>query len=650
MKQSSATHPTWVQACQAHSHGDLATATRLYRQLVTQEPQHTDALYRLGCIAYTQGRPALARVYLMQAAALQPTAAAIHSALGDVACALGDLATAATEYQRAVQLDPHADDVHIRLGDALQLQGQCEPAVASYQQALRRNPTSTRALTNLGVALQEQGQIEPAIHCFRQALALDPGSLEALLNLGVALKAQGQCEAAADCLQNAIQRAPTSAVAYNNLGMVRHEQGQFEVALQHYRQAIQLRPDYAKAHSNLGALLHAQGRLAEAVEHLQHALRLQPDFIEAHSNLGLVLQAQGYVEAAIASFERALQYKPDCVQAHWNRAVAWLLSENFQQGWREYEWRWRRPDSPPPAFPQPRWDGTLFPQQTLLVYAEQGLGDTLQFVRYLPQVAARGQHVVLACQPALVRLLHTCPGVQTLVVKDRLEMADQSFDLHIPLLSLPGIFETTAATIPAEVPYLTAEPELVQQWHTRLGAEQAFRVGLVWAGNPSHKNDRNRSCTLATLAPLARLPHLTLFSLQTGPAAGQIDQLSPSMALHDVGRTLGDFADTAAVIAHLDLVITVDTAVAHLAGAMGKPVWTLLPFAPDWRWGQHSAHTPWYPTMRLFRQPAPGAWEAVCQSVVEALTSLLDHRAHNTEQALGAGPPCPMSASREAHL
>jgi Flp pilus assembly protein TadD len=616
---------------------------------VTQEPHHIDALYRLGCIAYTQGQPALARVYLGQAAALHPTAV-IHSALGDVARALGDLATATTQYQQAVQLDPQADEVHIRLGDVLQLQGQVDPAVACYQQALRRNPTSTRALTNMGVAIQGQGQIKTAIDCFRQALALEPGSSEALLNLGVALKEQGQFEAAADCLEDAIQRMPTSAVAYNNLGLIRHEQGQFEVARQHYCRAIQLRPDYAKAHSNLGVLLQAQGQLADAVAHLQHAVRLQPDYIEAYCNLGVLLQAQGHVEDAIATFERALQYKPDFVQAHWNRAVAWLLSGNFQQGWREYEWRWRRPDSPPPPFSQPRWDGTPFPQQTLLIYAEQGLGDTIQFVRYLPRVAACGKHVVLACQPALVRLLRTCPGVQTLVVKDRSEMACQPFDLYIPLLSLPGLFETTAATIPADVPYMTAEPELVQQWRTRLGAEEDFRIGLVWAGNPSHKNDRNRSCVLATLAPLARFPHLALFSLQTGTAAGQLEQPPPGMVLHDVGRQLGDFADTAAVIAHLDVVITVDTAVAHLAGAMGKPVWTLLPFAPDWRWGQHSAHTPWYPTMRLFRQPAPGAWEAVCQSVVEALTTLLEQRTNDTGQVLGVYQPCLTSAAGEAPL
>lgn len=623
MTSFSSTEPTWVQACQADSHGDLATATRLYRQVVTREPQHAEALYRLGCLAYRQGRAELARVYLTQAVAFQPSVAT-HAALGEVARALGDLATATTQYQQAVQLDPHAVEPAIHLGDVLQLQGQPARAVACYEQALRSDSTSLRALTNLGVALQAQGQSDAAIRRFQQVLARDPGSPEALVNLGVALQSQGQPEAAVTCFQTALQRAPTSAVAYNNLGMVYHEQGEFEAALQQYRQALQYRPHYAKAHSNLGALLHAQGQLAEALVHLQHAVRLQPDFLEAHCNLGLVLQAQGDLAGALACFDCALQYDPSHVQAHWNRALAWLLSGNFQQGWAEYEWRWQRPDSPPPRFAQPRWDGAPFPEQTLLVYAEQGLGDTLQFVRYLPHVAARGARVVLACQPALLRLLGTCAGVHALVAKDRSDMAAQPFDLHMPLLSLPGLFGTTAATIPAHMPYITADPSLVEQWRTRFGAAQGFRVGLVWAGNPSHKNDRNRSCRLAALAALARLPHLELYSLQTGPAAGQLAQPPAGMILHDIGCTLGDFADTAAVLAHLDLVLTVDTAVAHLAGAMGKPVWTLLPFAPDWRWQREGTHTPWYPSMRLFRQPTPGAWEAVCQDVVEALHPLLE--------------------------
>jgi hypothetical protein len=246
-----------------------------------------------------------------------------------------------------------------------------------------------------------------------------------------------------------------------------------------------------------------------------------------------------------------LHYKPDFVQAYWNRSLAWLLSGDFQQGWREYEWRWRRKETPPPPFPQPRWDGVPFPQQTLLVYAEQGLGGTIQFVRYLARVAARGGHVVLACQP---------------------------FDLHVPLLSLPGILQTVPATIPADVPYITAEPALVQEWRTRLGEATGLRVGLVWAENPSHMNDRNRSCSLAALAPLGHIPELALYSLQTGAAATHLEQPPPGMVLHDVGRTLHHFADTAAVLANLDLVITVETSVAHLAGAMGRPVWTLLPY------------------------------------------------------------------------
>jgi len=625
MTRYSSTHPTWVQARDAQRRGDLGMATRLYRQIIAEEPQHAEALYHLGCLARAQGQVALARVYLRQAAALQPHAA-VHGALGEVAAALGDLATATAHYQQARQLDPDGEDVVIRLGDTLQLQGQLAAATACYQQVLQRHPTSTRAYTNLGVVLQAQGQMQAAIDCFRQVLALEPGASEALINLGVALQAQGQMEAAAECLQTAIQRQPTSAVAYNNLGMIRHEQGQFEVALAHYRRAVELKPDYAKAHSNLGALLHAQGQLTGARVHLEHAVRLQPAFLAAYCNLGLVLQAQGDLPAAIATFDKALQHDPHYVPAHWNRAVAWLLGGNFAQGWREYEWRWRRPDSPPPAFTQPRWDGTPFPQQTLLVYAEQGLGDTIQFVRYLPQVAARGGRVVLACQTALQRLLRSCPGVQGLITKDPQAVAAQPFDLYMPLLSLPEMFTPTPEAIPAPTPYVRAEPELVQQWRLRLGTTAALRVGLVWAGNPSHKNDRNRSCRLATLTPLAQIPHVALFSLQTGPAAAQLNQLPPGIVVQDVGRALSDFADTAAVLEHLDLVITVDTAVAHLAGAMGKPVWTLIPFAPDWRWGQHHPQTPWYPTMRLFRQPAPQAWEPVCQDLAAALRALVAQR------------------------
>lgn len=635
----SPTHPLWLQACQAHSSGDLDTAVRLYRQMTVQEPRHVEALYRLGSIAYQQGRLGLARVYLAQALTLQPAAASLHALLGDVMRALGDLGAAAAHYQQAAQLDPHLDEIYTRLGDTLQLQGQLPQAVAAYQQALRSNPSSTLALTNLGVALQAQDQPGAALDCFQRALAIDPESIETLLNLGVALHAQGQLEAAADCLQRVLWRTPDSAVAHNNLGLTRQAQGQCQAALEHYRQALRLQPDYAKAHNNLGALLHVQGRLTEALAHLQCAVQRQPDCIEALNNLGLALQAQGHVEAAIAAFERALEYKPDFVQAHWNRALAWLLNGDWQRGWQEYEWRWRRKETPPPRYPQPRWEGAPFPQQTLLVYAEQGLGDTLQFVRYMPWVAARGEHVILACPAVLVRLLRTCPGVQRLVPQEQPEMQCQQFDLHIPLLSLPRIFGTTPETIPADVPYVTAEPELVQQWRTRLGDEGDFRIGLVWAGNPLHANDRNRSCTLATLAPLACLPHVALFSLQTGPAAQQLDQPPPGMVVHDVGRALGDFADTAAVLTHLDLVITVDTAVAHLAGAMGKPVWTLIPFAPDWRWGRHGTRTPWYPTMRLFRQPAPGAWEPVCQSLIEALTQLLAARP-SLPGAAPEGCPC----------
>ncbi|MGE3536953.1 MAG: tetratricopeptide repeat protein [Candidatus Tectimicrobiota bacterium] len=613
----------WELACAAHQQGDLARATYLYRHIPRQSPRHVDALYRLGGIAYQQQRYAVAQVYLRQAASLQPTAAAVWCLLGDSARAAGDLPAAIAHYSRTVELLPQSDEAYTRLGDALQVQGQLEAAIPCYRQALRLNPAATNALTNLGVALQEQGDLAAASDCFQAALRLEPASPETCVNLAVLWNTQGRLAEAEACLQGVIQRLPTMAVAHNNLGLTHQAQGRLELALQDYTQALTLRPGYAKAHNNLGTALHRLGRLDEAVQHLQQALHHQHDFVEAYNNLGLVLQAQGHVEEALAAFAQAIQRKPAFVQAHWNRSLALLLQGDFQAGWAEYEWRWKRPESPPPAYAQPRWDGSPFPHQTLLLYAEQGLGDTLQCARYLPLVAARGGQVIVACPATLVPLLRTCPGGAQIMVQEPEEIRRQPFDLHLPLLSLPGIFETTLASIPNTVPYLHPDPERLHYWRQRFTPEPACRVGLVWGGNPQHLNDHNRSGKLAMFAPLGGLPGLRLYSLQTGSAAAQIDTAGATLALEDLGRALRDFADTAAVIAHLDLVITVDTAVAHLAGALGKPVWTLIPYAPDWRWGRTGTQTPWYPSMRLFRQSTPGDWASVVSQLTQALAAHL---------------------------
>jgi hypothetical protein len=305
-----------------------------------------------------------------------------------------------------------------------------------------------------------------------------------------------------------------------------------------------------------------------------------------------------------------------------------LLTENFEQGWPEYEWRLRTKNRLFPTLHQPVWDGTPLNGRSILVHAEQGLGDAIQFVRYLPMVRARGGHVIFKCQPDLFRLLRNCKGFDEIIEQIPASESAVQFDVHIFLLSLPGIFNTTLDTIPSEASYITANPNLVTQWQMRLGHNEDFKIGIVWAGSPKHKGDRKRSCSLADFAPLANIPGLVFYSLQKGPASTEACNPPENMKLINLENELNDFTDTAAVIANLDLVISVDTAVVHLAGAIGKTVWTLLPFAPDWRWLQNRDDSPWYPRpnglagragMRLFRQTRPDDWAGVFEQVKKAL-------------------------------
>ncbi|KKK84230.1 hypothetical protein LCGC14_2785440, partial [marine sediment metagenome] len=332
------------------------------------------------------------------------------------------------------------------------------------------------------------------------------------------------------------------------------------------------------------------------------------------------LQEQGKLDEAIASYDRAIALQSDYAEAHMNRSFALLLTENFEQGWQEYEWRLRAKDRASPTFQQPRWDGSPLNGRTILVHAEQGLGDTIQFIRYLPLVKARGGHVIFECQKPLYRLLKSCAGIDEIIERTSTRKLLAQFDLYIPLPSLPGIFGTTLNTIPSDSSYITVDPDLVTQWRIRLGHNEDFKIGIVWAGNPDHNMDRARSCSLADFAPLVDIPDLTFYSLQKGPASAEANDPPKGMKIVNLEDELNDFADTAAVIANLDVVISVDTAVVHLAGAIGKTVWTLLPFVPDWRWLQNRDDTPWYPTMRLFRQTPLNDWTGVFEQVKKVLT------------------------------
>ncbi len=507
-----------------------------------------------------------------------------------------------------------------RLFDA----GNFEAAEDMLRRLLDRAPQRAPAWFLLGRVRHARGDRDAAIDFLRKALTFDPKLAPAHNDLGILLQNQGRLAEAESCYRRAIELGGCGAEAMSNLGALLAERGRLEDSIDWYGRAIAANERFAPAHNNLGAAFAKLDRTEEAEGLHRRALALKPDFADAHYNLGVVLQSQGRFEEALASYRKAVALKPDMVDARWNLAYLLLTRGDFVEGWREHEWRHRRKEQPPKSYPKPLWGGEPLDRRTILLHAEQGIGDTLQFMRYVPLVAERGGRVVLQVQPPLKRLaIAACTTAAQVIAEGDVAPA---FDLHCPLLSLPLAFATTLADVPAAVPYLPVDAAAAARWRERLGAA-GFKVGLVWSGNPQHKNDRNRSIPLASLVPLFGIAGIRWFSLQVGERAADLARL-PDGTIADISDGLTDFTETAAAIAGLDLVISVDTAVAHLAGALGKPVWVLVPFVPDWRWLLDRDDSPWYPTARIFRQPARGDWETVALLLRQAL-----------ERQIGAAPP-----------
>lgn len=415
-----------------------------------------------------------------------------------------------------------------------------------------------------------------------------------------------------------LERDPANADAWNNLGVALRGLKRFQASVSCYRRSIALRPRNASTYANMGNVLRDLGRVKEAVQALEQAITLAPDTIDHVYNLGLVLRDMARNEEALVCFDKVLADRPDHVDCLWDRALSQLLLGDLKNGFVQYEWRWHLPYHPPRGFAQGLWDGGELNGKTILLHHEQGLGDSLNFIRFAPQVKARGGTVIVECQPELARLFETAEGVDQVIPGGA---ALPAFDVYAPLLSLGAILGVTEETIPRTVPYLSApngvSPPDVER--IRRAKSHAFSVGISWGGKPSHKNDRNRSVAFSRFLGLTEQPETRFFSLQKGPPVQEmIDQACPSL-VDDVGSNMADFADSAAAVEALDLVITVDTSLAHLAGAMGKPVWVLVPFAPDWRWQMDRPDTPWYPTMRLFRQSEPGDWDSVFDRIAAAL-------------------------------
>jgi Flp pilus assembly protein TadD len=496
--------------------------------------------------------------------------------------------------------------------------GRIDEASQVYRQILVREPTHPQALYLFGTICGQRGEYARAVELISWAIRGQPNVARFHGQLGEFLKSLKKYDESKASFQRAIALAENDPQIHNSYGALLAEMRQFEPAMMEFRRAIELKADYADAHSSLGATLVAMGSLNEAVAELRKAIELNPHSPGAFNNLGNAHYNQGDFSGAIAAFNQSLALVPNDAKTHANLALAYLLTGDFSQGWREHEWRLKVPDiMGDRSLPQPRWNGETLDGKTILLRCEQGFGDMIQFLRFVPLVTGRSGRVVLESPPELFRLLKDFSGIAQLVQRGQ---ALPGFDVQCHLSSLGGIFNTTAETIPSEIPYVKADVDLVRQWAGRFDAgDKRLRVGIAWAGRSTHTNDRNRSMPLAQLAPLASLDSIAFFSLQKEPARpADIDALMKAKLI-DWTNDFTDFADTAAMIENLDLIVTVDTAVAHLAGAMGKQVWVMLPWIPDWRWMLNRVDSPWYPTARLFRQPGAGDWGNVLQTVAASL-------------------------------
>jgi Flp pilus assembly protein TadD len=500
--------------------------------------------------------------------------------------------------------------------------GRAELALQLLDRACALRPDAAVFHAMRGIALASIGQIDQAIVEHRRAIELGLADSESFNNLGSLLSSKGRLVEALSVLNQAISLNGSNARAHNTLGAVLGQLRRFDEALVAFARSLSIQPSVI-AYVNQGIVFGTLGRLDEAITAFEKALQLDPESADAHTNLGNALKGAGRFGDAVAACRKALAFRPDASVAHHNLGQILLLTGDFQNGWLEYEWRTRAaPDRiPNRRFDRPRWDGSPLVGRRLFVYGEQGFGDTIQFARFIPTVSVVAGAVTFECQPMLHRLFSRVAGVEKMISPGQ---SSGAFDVHCPLMSLPLVFRTNLHTIPHDVPYVSADPQLAARWRGRIDAEdRRLIVGLAWAGMPTHINDRERSIRLAAMAPLADVSGVRFFSLQKGAGAKQAKSPPAGMDLTDWSGELTDFADTAALIAALDLVICVDTAVAHLAGALAQPTWVLLPYVPDWRWLLDRNDSPWYPTMRLFRQPKIGDWQTPINEIALALRGLV---------------------------
>ncbi len=558
--------------------GRLDQAEDLYRQVLEQKPNLPLALHSLGLIAYQRRRYEDAAEFVSQAISADPQAALLYNTMGVISDALN----------------------------------KSDQAIRAYSKAIRLKPDYAEAHENLGLAYQHVERYEEAISSFQQAIALTPQDIESHMRLADLLRARARYAEAGLNYQNVIALAPDAAEPYNNLAICLKEQGCFAEAIAAQKRALELGPETVDFYINMAGILQSQGALAEAMTTCQQAIKLNPEDANTYYSLACVQRDAGHIDDAIGNNKQAIALAPQWAPAHWNQAVCHLLAGQFTEAWKQYPWR-HKVDFKlgyPHQHAQAQWDGSCFTGKRLLVHCEQGCGDAIQFARYLPLVKSRGGEVVFGVWASLVELAANMSGIDEVVPITWDSPPNCDFDLRISVMDLPALFGTTLESIDAGVPYVSVDPGKLHHWQQQLSAEQ-FRIGIAWAGSPKHANDHNRSCPLDLFEPLAQLNDISLYSLQRDISDIRAKHRLETLGIQQIADQFVSFADTSAAMSNLDLVITVDTAVLHLAGALALPTWGLIPHSPDWRWMLHRDDSPWYPTLKLFRQSQPGDWKSV---------------------------------------
>jgi tetratricopeptide (TPR) repeat protein len=637
-----------TQAIQLHRQGRLQQASALYQRVLQQAPQNAQALHLFGILAAQTRQFERAVERILKAIAVDDKNPDFFVSLGNAYKEQGNLDQALQSYQSAIYLNPAYAQAHSSLGVVLQLQNKMDEALANFDQAIALQPNNVEALSNRAAALHVLGQYEQALGSAEKAIGLLPNFAPAHFNRANVLLSMGRFAQGVESCNRVLELAPQHVAAHFSKAFALMELQQPHAALTAYEQvtaldpshvaawtnravalialkrwedaltscekALAIDPNHAQAHNTRGVALHQLQRLDEALAAYDQVIALIPDHAEAHTNRGVVEHALCHLEKAIACYDTAIALAPESADAYFYKSLALLLRGKFKTGWPLYQWFWKTKKGVPTqrTYPQSQWMGEVALQgKTILLHSDQGLGDMIQFARYCKLLADQGAKVVLEAPAALFTLFKQLDGVHTLVEKGQ-ELP--AFDLHSPLLSLPFVLQTDLHSIPTSPAYLQAEDEKVRVWKEKLGPQTHPRIGLAWSGNTDYAIDSKRSITLSALLPYLPAQY-ELISLQKVLRDVDLPTIAAQTNLRHFGDELHDFSDTAALCSLMDVVISVDTSVAHLSGALGKPTWIMLPHVPDWRWLLDRNDSPWYASVRLYRQGEDAQWGPVFERI-----------------------------------